>query len=445
MHHANAEVAGTAAAAAMGVNERVGTMLVGVGPAGLGLLTAAYAAGELPALADLGMLVVDAEATPGGGNLLNYGVRSDSAATVFLECVEPLLEAAQLQQAPELRRISELPPFDSADLPLVGRLLQAAGKAIIDIARGYGVSVETCTRVTDVQPASAGGAVVTLTGPNGTRRVRADRLFLAPGGDPYVPEGYRASSAGRVCHSDVLLRRATFEEAYARLPAQPSILVLGRAHSAFSAADRLLADPRSTDWRSGAVTVAARGPVRVTYLSLEEAEADGVSPHPDDICPNTGRVFRLAGLRGDGARRYRLARERVDQRLTIGQLTDTQMLTAARHADLVIAATGFRSASLRLLPAGYAIDPDGSVLDPKGCRVPGVWSLGLGSGWRRSDGMGGEPSYTGPIDGVWHYQSVVAAALLSAAFPHRENKKAPVSVSAGRRPGGRCWVRTNVG
>ena len=392
-------------------------MLVGLGPAGLGLLTAAYVRGMLPALADAGMLVVDAESAPGGGDLLNYGVRSDSAATVFLEVCRATGRNGPRAAAAELRHIGELPPFESADLTLVGGLLRAAGQALVDVARGCGVCIETSTTVTAVEPATEGGAVVTITGRTGTRQVQVNQLFLAPGGEPFVPESYCRTGVGAMCHSDVLLRKETFEDTFVRLPAHPSVLVIGRAHSAFSVADRLLSDPRSTGWRRGAVMLATRGPVRVTYQSLDEAMADGLHPDPTDVCPNTGRVFRLSGLRGDGARRYQLARDGADPRLIVQEMTESETLAAARRADLVVAATG--SDPLRALCSPLAVGSSRMAVSwvETGVRSPASGPRALGSGWRRSAGMGGEASYAGPIDGVWHYQSVVAPALLSAAWP----------------------------
>ena len=57
-------------------------------------------------------------------------------------------------------------------------------------------------------------------------------------------------------------------------------------------------------------------------------------------------------------------------------------------------------------PARVTARPDGSLVDRLGRPLPGIRTIGLGSGSRRSPLAGGEPSYTGPVDGVWHYQTV---------------------------------------
>ena len=154
----------------------------------------------------------------------------------------------------------------------------------------------------------------------------------------------------------------------------------------------------------------------MTYPDVAAARADGALVTSDDVCPQSGRVWRLCGLRGDAARRFRLGRDGVDARLVVEELGGVALADRAAHADLVVAATGYRTAALRLVPGAVATRPDGSLIDHLGRTLPGIRTVGLGSGSRRSPRAGGEPSYTGPVDGVWHYQTVVAPALFESLF-----------------------------
>jgi hypothetical protein len=48
---------------------------------------------------------------------------------------------------------------------------------------------------------------------------------------------------------------------------------------------------------------------------------------------------------------------------------------------------------------------------------PRVFGMGLGTARPRSERTGGEPAFTGSIDGVWFYQRVVAPQLLDLLTP----------------------------
>ncbi len=77
------------------------------------------------------------------------------------------------------------------------------------------------------------------------------------------------------------------------------MLVVGGSHSAFAVTGRLLRS--RVPWGSGAIVVAHRSPVRVTYPDVESAWAQGVSVTPADVCAATGVVNRFGGLRADAA------------------------------------------------------------------------------------------------------------------------------------------------
>ena len=416
------------------------TMLVGLGPAGRGVLEAMRASGVLADVCADGLVVVEPSSTPGGGALGGYGLRSDSAAAVFAECVRAVRDDPAVASSPALATILGLPDGETVALPVVAQLLEEATRPLLRTLATAGAEVMLGARVQAVTPRPGGGAVVSLRSADGSDEARSvDRVVLAVGGEPYLPASLVLTLGPRVLHSDALLRSDGLARTLAAVPADPRVVVVGRAHSAFAVADRLLSSAASAGWGAGAVTVATPGPVRVTYADVDAARADGARFTTDDVCPFSGRVWRLCGLRGDAARRYRLGRDGLDPRLVTTPVSGAALAALAGSADLVVAATGYRSAALRLVPAATAVRPDGVLVDAVGRPLPGLRALGLGARSRRDPAVGGEPWYTGPVDGVWHYQYVVAPALVDGLLsepleplplPPRRAVRLPASFAA---------------
>lgn len=405
------------------------TLVVGLGPAGRGLLSALHAGGTVEEVCRDGLVVVEPGLHPGGGSLGSYAVRSDSAAAVFATCVEDVAGEPELARSAALAEMRAVPDGQSIRLGVVGELLRDATPPLVRRTAALGADVRLGTRVAGVvadgsrllvrtitgDPAVPGGGaaardVVGDARPGREEVIEVDQVVMAVGGTPYIPVAVGALPTAALAHSDLLLRSAGLAAVLRDLPGDPRIVIVGRAHSAFSVADRLLSTPPSAAWSPGAVTVATRGRVRVTYPDAAAATADGAVFTSDDVCPQSGRVWRLCGLRGDAAARFRLARDGADPRLVVRTVTGPHLARLAGEADLVVAATGYRSAALDLVD-GAAEVAQGQVRSRSGQVIPGVWSLGLGSGSRREPGIG-EPSYDGPLDGVWHYQHNVAPRLL---------------------------------
>ncbi len=388
------------------------TLLAGLGPAGRGFLSALHARGAAAHVCRDGLIVVEPSAAPGGGALGGYNVRSDSAAAVFASCVEEYADEPELVGSTALAETRALPDGESIRLAVVGQLLREATVPLIRRTRALGADIRLCSQLTHVDTRGRSHPMVTVSAPDGTAdSFEVDRLVLAVGGAPHIPPEIHRVPMAALVHSDRLLRPAGLADTLRGLPVDPRIVIVGRAHSAFSVADRLLSSPQSADWPSGAVTVATRGAVRVTYPDASAAEADGAVFTESDICPSSGRVWRLCGLRGDAARRFRLGRDGADPRLQIRQVASSDLADLTVDADLVVAATGYRAASLDLVQDARVITEQAMLRSRDGDIVPRVWSLGLGSGSRREPGIG-EPSYDGPVDGVWHYQHVVAPHLV---------------------------------
>jgi hypothetical protein len=384
----------------------VTTVVVGGGPAALGLLSSALLGGSLDALLDDGLAILDASPAGrfGQGRLGRYQVRSDTRARVFAECAGPLLDGTGAPGDLLGRCRSDQP----VPLPVAAALLAEAGRNVLGHLRARpGGTVRSRTRVCGV---SAGPDGVWLRGA-GWRPVRASRVVFAVGGRPWIPPDLPAG--GRLLlHSDQVLRDGGYRTLLAWLAGRVRrVTVVGGSHSAFAVVGRLLRAP--VRWAPGAITVAHRSPILVTYPDTGAARVDGVDPRPEQICPLTGVVHRFGGLRSDAAAVYRSVRGGSEPRVRLLRVPPgwDWLDVAARDDPVIVAATGYSSAAAGLLGEGRW-DAAGRFRTPSGAVLPHVYGLGLGTARPRGPGTGGEPAFGGAIDGVWFYQNVVAPQVL---------------------------------
>jgi hypothetical protein len=386
----------------------VSTLLVGGGPAASGLLAAADRTGILDALLGDGLTVVDSgpAARFGAGRLGGYLVRSDTRARVFAECARPVLGQAGTTGGLLACCDSDEP----VPLRMAAELLAAVGGHLLERIRGHhAATVLSETEVTGVL-AGADGVTVQLTG---RPPLRADRVVLTVGGRPWTPPGLPRD--GRmVLHSDQVLQEDGYQAVLSRLSRGPArVTVIGGAHSAFAVAGLLLRAP--LPWRPGAITIAHRSPVLVTYPDAAAAHADGVPAGPEEICPATGLVHRFGGLRADAAALYQRIRRGREPRVRLVPVSPgwDWFADVAGTDPVMVAATGYGSAAAPLAPAGSWWDSDGRLRTAADEVVPRVFGLGLGTRRPRGPRTGGESAFSGAIDGVWFYQQIVAPELLA--------------------------------
>ncbi|HEX4062194.1 MAG TPA: hypothetical protein VHY58_14355 [Streptosporangiaceae bacterium] len=392
------------------------TALVGGGPAGAALLLAAARTGALDALLDDGLTVIHAGPADGfgAGRLGGYLVRSDTRARVFAECAAPVLG-----RDPANGLIARCDHDEPVPLRTAAALLAAAGRRVLDRVRAHPRAVVLSpARVTGLRAAD-GGVTLRLAG---RPPVQAHRAVLALGGRPWTPPGLPVE--GRlVLHSEQVLRRPGYRELISRLreaprrgrAAGPRVTVVGGSHSAFAVAGLLLRSP--VRWAPGAITIAHRSPVLVTYPDAAAARADGAAVRGDQICPATGMVHRFGGLRSDAAAVYQRIRRGAEPRARLVRVPAgwDWFAGVTRDDPAVVAATGYGPAVTGLLggDAGSWWDGNGRLRTGTGAVLPHVYGLGLGTRRPRGPGTGGEPAFDGAIDGVWFYQNIVAPDLLA--------------------------------
>ncbi len=428
---------------------RIGTLVVGGGPAGLAPLIAASARGLLPEILSHGVVVVERSGSIGDGRLGCYATNSDSSAQTFLSCLAG-------RHDPRIGALAEHPVAlaiaghggGTVPLALVGALLRLVGAAFADIVAGSPAgqvltgheAVSTCRL--------AGGGWSTRLRRLADGRITeivSDTVLLATGGLQSdagldrVRIGGRplhAAHRERLRHSDRAVTTDGIAEIAERLRtiSAPRVAVIGGASSALACV-RLLLEPGRLPPES-VVTLMHRSRLTLFYPSAEAALADGYTAFGrDDICPVSGFVYRFGGLRFDSrtlARRMLgLDQAGPDPRLRMHRLGAANGAVSHEtaeawgrdrllldEADVIVSCIGYRprglpvrdvdGTALRLAmdePGGLLAGPGCAVLDAAGEPIGGLFALGLAAGYRPGEAMGGEPSFRGQINGLWLWQN----------------------------------------
>ncbi|WP_375397610.1 DegT/DnrJ/EryC1/StrS family aminotransferase [uncultured Sphingomonas sp.] len=418
-------------------------VVIGGGPAGTALLCAASKIGQLDALTRAGIALVDREERIGGGQIGDYAITSDSTAETFLTADAALPAALSLVDQPVGRAIAEHRGALGVPLAKVGAYLDQLGATLARRITASGGEV-----------LAGHEAIAARRGEDGLwyscLRRRCDgemielasrHLVLATGGiQPAVRlaeeiVGGRSlldQCGDRLVQSDAVLRSSGIDALLAGLPGnRPArIAIVGGSTSAVSVAARLLRGAASIE----RVTILHRRPLKIFYPSVDAARADGYSAFtPDDVCPLSGFVHRLGGLRLE-ARELALhalgiGRRASDPRLVLHRLDgpdDPAAGAVLAAADLVVAAFGYHPQALRLIDAqgrtlrlrsdgprrGPMVDDRCRVVDPAGVPLPDVFGIGLAAGFRPSGQLGGEPSFRGQANGLWLWQNEVGRIIV---------------------------------
>jgi dTDP-4-amino-4,6-dideoxygalactose transaminase len=417
-------------------------IIVGAGPAGTALLDAATKRGLLPDLAASGLVMIERDDAIGVGRLGRYDITSDSTATTFLTAVKDNAhpELAALEHHPVGRAIRAYPDSDGVPLVETGPLIRAMGQRLHGLVERHGGTVLT------------GHEVLGATRDRDLWRVRVRRLsdgtefdqptrniVVATGGHQPIDRLATQRVAGallrdlagdRLLQSDDALSLGGMEKVADLLSAKraPRVAIIGGSTSAIATIVRLL--KTRIPFGAGGITLLHRRPLRPFYHSVEAAHAAGFTDFgPDDICPVSGFVYRLAGFRLE-------ARDLVLRQLGIdGRAPDPRIAThliegddriaqsVIRDADLVIAALGYRPFALPLSDAsgplalaahrGAAmVDKHCRVVGEDGAPVPGVYGIGLAAGFVPWGPMGGEKSFVGQANGLWQWQNDVGLMIV---------------------------------
>ncbi|WP_298674373.1 DegT/DnrJ/EryC1/StrS family aminotransferase [uncultured Sphingomonas sp.] len=433
------------------------TLVVGGGPAGTALLTAASKQGLLAALAP-GLVVVERDLAIGGGQLGRYAITSDSTAQTFLTAVTDnhYPEIAALADHPAARAVDGYRDALGVPLAEVGPLLRATGDRLHHLVTEHGGTVLTGHEVLAIRRDGDGLWRATLRCvATGTEREQVARnVVIATGGhqplDRLVAQRVAGASLPdlarhRLVQSDDVLTIGGFEKVADLLgnTRAPRIAVIGGSTSALATVALLLKRQPALPLGAGGITLLHRRPLRPFYHSVEAAAAEGFDDFgAGDICPVSGFVYRLAGFRLEARelvlRMLRVDGREPDPRVALHRIGDDE--ARAREviagADLVIAALGYRPRALPIeqvdgtpLPLaaedGRAmVDRHCRVVDAAGCAVPGLYGIGLAAGFVPWGRLGGEASFAGQANGLWLWQNDVGMMIVEQLLASRGRRAA---------------------
>ena len=422
------------------------TLVIGGGPAGTALLTAAAKQNRLGALAASGLAVVERAATLGGGELGHYAIRSDTTAETFLSAIRdnPESTLAALVDHPAATAMARHIGALGAPLTEAGDLLAVTGRRLADIVTANGGTLLTRHDAIAARR-TPDGLWATRVQPHGGQAhdVLSRHIVLATGGQMHDQAVRAVPIAGttlgdlageRLVTADAVMRVGGLEAVQHRLDRvrAPRIVIIGGSTSALATAVRLLKAMPALPLGAGAITVMHRRPLHPFYPSREAALEDGFTDFTEaDVCPVSGFVYRLGGFRLE-------SRELVLRALAIGGRAPDPRLALFRidrhdagqaraligGVDLVIGATGYRPRALPLFdadgaPIVLACDGSGPLVDRR-CRVlaadgsvvAGAFGIGLAAGFVPWGALGGEPSFRGNANGLWLWQNDVGQIIV---------------------------------
>ena len=431
---------------ATNVGKDLATVVIGGGPAGTAMLTSASKQNKLVPLVEAGFAIVERRPRMGSGELGHYAIRSDTTAETFLSAVKnnPHPELAALEHHPAGQLMQRYVAELGAPLTDTAPLLSVTADRLKGIVAAHGGEVLTGHDATSVQRTPDGRWRTIVADASGATRALVSRnVVVATGGYQTdeqvaakrvagVPLGRLAGK--RLMRSDTLLRLGGVEQVHERLRARPSprVAIIGASTSAIAAAVLLLKNQPGFAFGAGAVTILHRQPLKPFYQTIAAAHAEGFHDFDEnDICPVSGFVLRLAGLRLE-------SRELVLRMLALGGRTpdprvashrihgddDAEARAIIADADLVVGALGYRPRAVPLLgvdgqPLALAhhegrpmVDRHCRILDAADRPVPGAYGIGLSAGFVPWGKLGGEASFRGQANGLWLWQNDVGQMIV---------------------------------
>lgn len=425
---------------------QVNTLIIGGGPAGIAPLLAASRSGSLERILADGVAIVERGTAIGSGRIGGYAVNSDSTGKTLVSCVieNPHPAFAALAAHPVTEAVAA---YGAASVPLtlVAQFLELVGATTADLIQAAGNPVLIgheglgSTRGADGMWRTKLRCLA-----DGDETVVSSRfLVIATGG--YQPLSYLASRkiggkpllpahAAKLIQSDEALTPAGLAAIGARLASSRNkrIAVVGSSSSALACVHACLNASFGSCLGEGGVALLHRRPLRIFYPSAADALADGYGEFgEDDICPISGFVYRLSGLRLEARELVMAARgiggrapERRLQLHQVGDEADPVALRLLDEADVVVAALGYRARGLALAaktgrplalngerPGQAFVDSACRVLDRRGKPVAGLFGIGLGSGFFSREIVGGELSFSGQTNSLWQWQNAVGALI----------------------------------
>jgi len=454
--------------------------ICGAGPSSMGFLFHAFKTGKLEEIARNGLLVIDKRFELGSGKLGEYAnVSGNTVGNTFLACLEheKFDEVfGELRDHPlykQMVAVAEGPP----SLSDAGELLALATERLLAyLTARYDVTVLRGREIDTIRRRQGGGFDIgyhDVTDPAVLNTVSSDTIVINLGGLQHVGEidelcrGLQLPAPGAEIKTyvsdDVLsLTTAQLIETFKAQFAQNGkrgpnrISVLGGSHSAFTVVDRLAME--LGDAGLDEIAVIHRSPIRLFFETIEEARANGYAVNEAmDVCPVSKRVNRAGGLR---YRAFDIARSIMANGHVPGAKPRVELIEAdasevarSRAGDClsesvaVVHGAGYGPnmsklvdhwgvpIPLQLGQGGLVSDRFGCPFDTNGELVHGLFSFGLGSGFRPDEQIrretGFEAAFRGRIYGVWAFHHDFGGRVLNGVLDALATQDAHARSDAG--------------
>lgn len=408
------------------------TQVIGCGPAGIGIAIAADRRGLIEKLLRRGILFVDKSpaAHIGSGDFRNLQIRSNSAASDYLECIRPDGVFGGVLKLPAADKIASHGK-EIVSLTLVAELLEDIGRKLREVIDGYPESdLLASTQIAGVvhNTLLQHGRFESFTTEN--KRFVSQNVILATGGQETAIDLDEHSQkfilSRNVLHDDDIIEqiRQKFKEHSCE-----RLAILGGSHSAFSVAWRLHEEIIARNFPFGYMDIIHRHPVKLFYDSAEEALRDGY-PFDSvlDVCPVTGRVYRFAGIRGDAKALFQAVINGEEEHVRLIQSNEQnagEVEESLRNAAVIVQALGYGANAVPIFDStdsqiGPRLKNNGQLDVTKECRIydchgqfiRGAYAIGLGHGITPDPAVRGEPSFRGVLDAVNLYHGKVGEIIL---------------------------------
>ena len=396
-------------------------VVIGNGPAAIGIFVAAARAGRLQELLNRGVAVIGNTPTIGSGKLGAYKIRSNSPGGDFLEpfeasidrCFEETLAGENAQSLQ--RNASDILPLEA-----IGRFIDSIGRRVQELLEQHPACAYFVEEAGAIQT-QLDDSIRVITNQH---IFSAQSVVLATGGRP------RAKSDNGTIPADTYLQNP--DTLNHLLEHGTEVRVIGSSHSAFSVAHTLLkhADESHTDIR---VHIQHRSPIRLFYDLQKETPPDWYKYSAEDVCPETNRLHRFGGLRGDARELYLRVHTGKEKRVIL-EGNDVE----GDFAGTTIDATGYETNLIPVIdsngkPIALNTGEDSQVNVGALGRlkalneepIPNLYGIGLGYGIR-PNGIG-ESRFNGRLDGVNVYWGPVGAAMIQSILDQRTEFKALLS------------------
>ncbi len=401
------------------------TQVIGLGPAGLGIVVAADRGHQLKSLLQKGTAFVEGrEGLPnfGSGSLEGMTIASNSIGHDFISSIAPggYFRDVYLKAQREMgaRKTCAIPPGEVSKIMrhLAFRLHEIILDEMPLSKIIYGTSVRAIHQL-----GGEGKRQFKSVAANG-REIFSKNMVLSTGAEEEkIDLGVHSDKL--ILSTDVLTGKALPKiRAQIKANGRAKIVIMGSSHSAFSAAHCLLRKLHDVNLAPGSIEIVRRSNVRLFYESVAEAHADHYKFDPvQDVCPKTGRVYRYSGLREDAKTLYKAIVAQQEPRVQIrnchGNLDSASTIIQAigykaRHIPLYDA-QGNEISPLRNEQGKVEVDEHARVFDGAHAIIPGVFAIGHGHGIQPTPEIGGEPSAVNhPVDSINIFHGPIGADIV---------------------------------